>query len=179
MITANVFYEKWEEWEAPMSPEDVMILPKVTDALSRLQKSGFLLFIVSNQGAFAKGKTTLESLITTAAHVATILREAGIVITEEYYSFTHPQGVVKDFSGVSLERKPSPYFLYIAAATYNVDLSNSWIIGDRPTDVFCGKAANCRTLQILDEHGKSIKNFIEPNAMAPTLYDAASIILEF
>jgi D-glycero-D-manno-heptose 1,7-bisphosphate phosphatase len=176
VITSDVYYEQWEEWEAPISPEDVRLLPNVIEALSRIQQAGFLLFIVSNQGAYAKGKTQLESLLATEEHVAVLLDDAGINIQKAYYSYSHPQGIVKGFSGVSLERKPSPYFLCIAAATYGVDLSKSWMIGDRDTDILCGQAAGCRTLQILNPHAK-ITITTEPDFKAQTLLDAADILL--
>jgi D-glycero-D-manno-heptose 1,7-bisphosphate phosphatase len=177
VITANVYYERWGEWEAPMSPEEVDLLPKATEALLSFQQKDYLLFIVSNQGAYAKGKIALESLVATAKHVEGLLVDAGIKITEFYYSYSHPQGVVPGFSGSSLERKPSPYFLRLAAAVYEVDLSNSWMIGDRETDILCGQAAGCRTLQIFNPHEKI--GSVVPNFKASTLFNAVDVILRF
>jgi D-glycero-D-manno-heptose 1,7-bisphosphate phosphatase len=180
VITANVFYKKWGEWEAPMTPADVMILPGAIDGMLMLQQAGFLLFIVSNQGAFAKGKISLDSLVATKKHVDGILRKEGISITESYYSFTHPRGVVEHFSGASAERKPSPYFLIVAAATYTIDIPNSWMIGDRDTDVLCGKSAGYKTIQIENIHDKipdKIVSTICPDYRAKSLYDASGMIL--
>jgi D-glycero-D-manno-heptose 1,7-bisphosphate phosphatase len=177
VITANVYYERWEEWEAPMSPGDVELLPKAIEALRRFQQKGYLLFIVSNQGAYAKGKIALESLVATAKHVEDLLVSAGIKITDSYYSYSHPQGAVTGFSGISLERKPNPYFLRLAAASHGVDLSHSWMIGDRDTDIVCGQAAGCRTLQVFDPHVKTAP--VTPNLKAQTLFDAVEMLVNF
>ncbi|MDR3254844.1 MAG: HAD-IIIA family hydrolase [Synergistaceae bacterium] len=178
VITANVFYREWGEWEAAMFPEDVSLLPNVLEALLRLQDADYSLFLISNQGAFAKGKVSLKSLITTANYIADLLKNAGVCLTQAYYSFTHPNGIVKDFSGISLERKPSPYFLHVAAAAYDIDLSNSWMIGDRDTDIQCGKLAGCKTARILDVHGKIYSDSIIPDVEAKSLYDAVPVILK-
>jgi D-glycero-D-manno-heptose 1,7-bisphosphate phosphatase len=177
VITADVYYERWGEWEAPMSPADVELLPGATEALQRLQEKDYLLFIVSNQAAYAKGKVTLESLAATAKHVEGLLTGAGIKITDSYYSYSHPQGIVADFSGISLERKPSPYFLRLAAASYGVDLPSSWMVGDRDTDILCGRAAGCRTLQVFNPH--AAVSSVGPDAKAQTLFEAAEILVNF
>ncbi|MDR1481580.1 MAG: HAD-IIIA family hydrolase [Synergistaceae bacterium] len=177
VITANVYYERWKEWEAPMSPGDVELLPNAAEALLRFQRKGYLLFIVSNQGAYAKGKIALESLVATAKHVEALLAGAGVEITESYYSYSHPQGVVSDFSGISLERKPSPYFPRLAAASHGVDLSNSWMVGDRDTDILCGRAAGCRTLRIFSPHAEAAS--VTPDLEAQTLFDAVEMLVNF
>jgi D-glycero-D-manno-heptose 1,7-bisphosphate phosphatase len=177
VIIANVYYERWGEWEAPMSPRDVELLPKATEALLRFQRQDYLLFIVSNQGAYAKGKIGLESLVATAKYVESLLANEGIKITESYYSYSHPQGVVAGFSGISLERKPSPYFLRLAAASHGVDLAASWMIGDRETDILCGQAAGCRTLQVFNPYTKV--GSVTPDLKAQTLFDAVEMLGDF
>ncbi|MDR1514241.1 MAG: HAD-IIIA family hydrolase [Synergistaceae bacterium] len=180
VITANVYYERWGEWEAPMTPDDAVILPGAVDAMLMLRRAGFHLFIVSNQGASAKGKVPLATLASTIKHVEGVLVKEGVEITESYYSFTHPRGTAEYFSGASLERKPSPYFLLVAAAKYAIDLPGSWMIGDRDTDVLCGQSAGCKTVQIEEVHGRIAdgNNYeTNPDYRAESLYDASRIIL--
>ncbi|MEI9987011.1 MAG: HAD hydrolase-like protein [Aliidongia sp.] len=81
-----------------------------------------------------------------------ILAEAEIGFADFCYSYSHPQGVVPGFSGPSLERKPSPYFLFVAAARHDLDLARSWMVGDRDTDVQCGAAAGVRTILVDNPH---------------------------
>ncbi len=68
-----------------------------------------------------------------------------------YYSYGHPDGVVPHFSGCSLERKPNPYFIYVAAAQHDIDLTRSWFVGDRETDIECGLAAGLGTIRIVGD----------------------------
>jgi D-glycero-D-manno-heptose 1,7-bisphosphate phosphatase len=174
VITENVFYEKWGETEGPLRPEDVRILPGAAEAMKRLRSAGWKLFLVSNQPAYAKGKTTLESLMATSRRVDELLRSGGARLDESYYSYTHPEGVVKYFSGNSLERKPAPYFLFLAAAAHGVNLADSWMVGDRRTDVQCGRAAGCRTVRIMDAPDETAD---APDATARSLLEASAIIL--
>jgi D-glycero-D-manno-heptose 1,7-bisphosphate phosphatase len=177
VITKNVYYEKWGETEGPMSPEDVVILPGAFDAMKRLENSGFLLFVVSNQGAFAKGKTELGALIKTARLVESLIRGAGVLVTQSYYSFSHPNGVAEYFSGDSLERKPNPYFLKIAEAAYDLDLTASWMIGDRSTDILCGRLAGCKTAKLTDGPDEVTDSDTASDISAHTLQEAAALIL--
>ncbi|MDR1966083.1 MAG: HAD-IIIA family hydrolase [Synergistaceae bacterium] len=177
VINENVYYERWGEFEGPLRPEDVVILPGVFDAMRRFSDAGFLLFIVSNQGAFAKGKVSLKSLAETARHVDSLIAGAGLKVAEAYYSFSHPKGVAPFFSGESLERKPNPYFLKLAEAFYDLDLASSWMIGDRATDVMCGRAAGCRTARIVNDSNEISPSDPAPDIIADSLREAADGIL--
>jgi D-glycero-D-manno-heptose 1,7-bisphosphate phosphatase len=176
VINENVYYEKWGETEGPLCPEDVTIAEGAFEAMRRFAGAGFLLFIVSNQGAYAKGKVGLSSLVRTARHVESLIRRENIGVTEAYYSYGHPRGVVEFFSGESLDRKPNPYFLKIAEASYDIDMPSSWMIGDRDTDVECGRLAGCKTARITREGGSS--GGIAPDIEARSLPEAASMIIE-
>ncbi|MDR2780825.1 MAG: HAD-IIIA family hydrolase [Synergistaceae bacterium] len=176
VINENVYYERWDETEGPLCPEDVSIAEGAFEGMRRLAGAGFLLFIVSNQGAFAKGKVALSSVIKTARRVESLIRRENIDVTEAYYSYGHPRGVVEFFSGESLERKPNPYFLKIAEASYDIDMPSSWMIGDRDTDVECGRLAGCKTVRIVPN--SETGGGTAPDLEARNLADAASMIVE-
>lgn len=177
VLTANVYYPQWGEWEAPMHVEDITILPGVIEALSLLKEAAIPFFLISNQGAYAKGKTSLENLLAVKNTFNNYLLEHGITFIESFYSYTHPKGIIPGFSGPSLERKPGTYFLYLAAATYSIDLSQSWIIGDRDTDILCGQHAGLKTIFIanssLDKKDKSLN----PTHVVSAVKDAVAYIL--
>ena len=131
-----------------MRPGDVRLLPGAAAAASRLKGLGFLLVLVSNQGAAAKGKVSLASLWAAHLRFVDLLAAEGVALDAEYYSFSHPAGTVPGLSGPSLDRKPSPYNLLIAAARFDIDFGRSWMVGDRETDVACGRAAGTRTVRV-------------------------------
>jgi D-glycero-D-manno-heptose 1,7-bisphosphate phosphatase len=176
VVNEDVFYPETGEWEAPLHPDDLMLRPGVLPALARLGAAGFALVLVSNQAAHAKGKVPLERLIAVDRRLREILARAGIGFTDFCYSYSHPQGVVPGFSGPSLERKPSPYFLLVAAARHGLDLSRSWIIGDRDTDIQCGAAAGVRTILVDNPHAGDKAGISAPDFRCADLAEAAALI---
>jgi D-glycero-D-manno-heptose 1,7-bisphosphate phosphatase len=137
--------------EAPLTSADFRLLPGVLQSLSLLQDSGFLLFLVSNQPNFAQGKATLNELEAIHDKLKMVLDGAKISFTGFNYCFHHPRAVVRSLSGPCECRKPSPYYLLKARDEHAIDLSQSWMVGDRDTDVQCGKAAGVRTIRIINE----------------------------
>jgi D-glycero-D-manno-heptose 1,7-bisphosphate phosphatase len=131
-----------------MTAADVRLAPGAAAAACRLQQAKFALILISNQGAYAKGKIDLRSLWRAHEQFVFLLNAEGVRLDGEYYSFSHPDGIVPAFSGPSLDRKPSPYNLFVAAARHDIDLRRSWMIGDRDTDVACGRAAGTKTILI-------------------------------
>lgn len=172
VLVENVFYPDSGEWEAPWSCEDLKLLPDAAGAARALAGGGFALVLVSNQGAYAKGKASLRDLWLTHQRFVELLKAEGIVLDAVFYSFGHPEGIVPYFSGPSLDRKPNPYNVFIAAAQLDLDLSRSWLVGDRLTDVQCALAAGVQPVLVGDhaaEHNKYHR--------APSLAAAAELIL--
>ena len=148
VLVEEVYYPEFDETEAPMRPDDVRLLPGVGLAARRLQALGFFLILVSNQGAAAKGKVGLDVLWQVRSRFDALLAGEGVTLDADYYSFSHPSGTVPGLSGPSLDRKPSPYNLLVATARFDIDLGRSWMVGDRETDVACGRAAGVRTIRL-------------------------------
>jgi D-glycero-D-manno-heptose 1,7-bisphosphate phosphatase len=176
VLNPEVFYESSGEWEAPMRPADLSLNPRVPEALHILVALGFDLILVSNQGAFAKGKAELASLLDVHDRLVNLLAAAGITFRDSFYSFSHPAGIMPGFSGPSLERKPSPYFLMLAQAKYGLDLDGSWMIGDRETDVQCGIAAGVSTIGIVGGRNCVNTKTVKADFFAVDLYEAALLI---
>jgi D-glycero-D-manno-heptose 1,7-bisphosphate phosphatase len=177
VITEDVFYPETGEWEAALHPDDLALRPGVLPALARFEAGGFALVLVSNQGAYAKGKVPLEDLLAVDRRLRALLAEAAIGFTDFHYSFSHPHGVVPGFSGPSLERKPSPYFLLLAAARHQLDLGRSWVIGDRDSDIECGQAAGTRTVLIDNPHAGAKAGASNPDFRCADLAEAAAMIV--
>ena len=134
--------------ESPLTPDDVHLLDGVIPSLYRLQDAGYSLLLVSNQPNYALGKSSLDTLAAIHNRLVKEFIEAGIRFTCFSYCLHHPKGVVADYSGLCVCRKPSPWFLLRARDDFGYSLPNSWMIGDQPTDTQCGKAAGVRTIRI-------------------------------
>jgi D-glycero-D-manno-heptose 1,7-bisphosphate phosphatase len=165
------------EYEPPHTPDDLVLFPDVIESLRILKDRGFVLFLISNQPDYAKGKTTLENIHAVHTRFNHILTSSGIHFTEYYYCYHHPKGIVPEYSLACECRKPKPYFLLKAARDYGVDLKHSWIIGDRDSDIECGKAAGTRTILIEELHSSRSRGTSNLDFKTANLKDALTIIL--
>ena len=164
------------EYESPQRPEDLVICQGVPESLQALQTHGFDLFLVSNQPDFAKGKTTLEQIQAVHSKLDHILKSNGILFRDYYYCYHHPNGVVPEYSFVCECRKPKSHFLEIAAKTYYIDFSGSWMIGDRDSDIECGKTAGTRTILIKNPCSSGYWGTSTPDFTAKNLKESVQII---
>ena len=166
------------EYESPHIPAEAKILPGAVAAARRLQEAGFLLFIVSNQPSYAKGKATLENIKAIAAKVEQALREGGVRLAKAYYCYHHPLGIVPGLSGPCGCRKPGTQSLFEARDHYSLDLGRSWMIGDQETDVECGRRAGCRTILIANPLSASRRPGVgQPTLCAADLPEAVGKLL--
>jgi D-glycero-D-manno-heptose 1,7-bisphosphate phosphatase len=178
VINRNVFNPTTAEWESPHHPDQFQLHLGVLSALSHLREHGFKLFLVSNQPSYAKGKTSLEHILAIAKQCSGSFLSAGVDFAEEYYCLHHPNGVTPGYAVRCECRKPSPYFLYQAAGKHGISLPQSWMIGDRETDIQCGRSARARTVQIAPDHSQDAAPLMVGDYYANNLVGAVEIILK-
>jgi D-glycero-D-manno-heptose 1,7-bisphosphate phosphatase len=169
VINANVFYADTGEVEAPRIAADFQFLPGVLEAMQRLQAAGYLLFVVSNQPNRAKRKATKADHDAIQAKLAAALDAGGIAVIDYFYCFHHPQGVEPSLSGPCDCRKPSPFFLNQARDAHGLDMAASWMVGDRDSDIACGRAAGVRTIRIGQDTDRAAA-YTAPDLMAASRY---------
>jgi D-glycero-D-manno-heptose 1,7-bisphosphate phosphatase len=165
VLVEEVYYPHTGEWEAPHKAEDMRLLSGAAAAARELAAEGFALVLVSNQAAHAKGKTSLRELWLAHERFVELLAAEGVRLDGVYYSYGHPEAVVPHFRGLTLDRKPAPYNLFVAAAQLDLDLARSWMVGDRATDVDCAGAAGVRAILV-------------ENPRAPVAGDCAAVRAE-
>jgi D-glycero-D-manno-heptose 1,7-bisphosphate phosphatase len=85
--------------------------------------------------------------------------------------------VVPYFSGSSLERKPGPYLLLVAAARHDIEAARAWMVGDQDTDMACGRAAGARTILVANPHAGARASGSSADFRAADLGEAAAVIL--
>jgi D-glycero-D-manno-heptose 1,7-bisphosphate phosphatase len=177
VLNAPSFNSKTSQYEAPHRFKDLKIYPETFSAIKKLQNQ-FLLFVVSNQPDYALGKTTLEDLKEVAAGFEADALKSGVKIEKFYYCHHHPKGVIPEFTLDCLCRKPKAYFLRDAAKVFNVELRNSWMVGDRDTDIECGKSVGCKTILVDNPLAKEKQGSQMPTAKALNISEAVEIILK-
>ena len=159
-------------------PEQVMLLPGAAEALVQLKKMGYLLVVVTNQSGVARGLVTEEDLEQIHQKLKSLLAAEGAEIDAIYYCPYHPKGTLKDFSIESNLRKPNAGMFFQAEEELQVNLDQSWMIGDSYRDIQAGKAAGCHTI-LVDVPGKireKKETEPEPDRKAVNLREAVNII---
>lgn len=158
VINALVYYRSSDEWEAPRTVAELRILPGVVEAMKRAQAAGWLLGVITNQPSAAKGKIARASLEEVHATLLEELRASGVRIEWSSICLHHPQGTVPELTMTCACRKPSPEPLIQAAASLDLDLANSWMVGDQDTDLRCGRSAGCR-VAVVENPASASKRF--------------------
>ena len=177
VINANVINPVTGAWESPHHPRDFRLHVGVLDAVSRLVAAEMPVFVVSNQPSYAKGKTTLANITAVAQRCSEEFGRVGLQFTQTYYCLHHPDGVVPGYSGPCRCRKPSPFFLHRAAQSYRLDLGQSWMVGDRASDMECGRSAGTRTILVAPDHPGAVVFGAVFDSSAADLVEAVDIIL--
>ncbi len=133
---------------------DFELLPGVSEAIKLINSAGYLAIVVTNQPVIARGEVSASQLDEIHNKMETLLGTDGAFLDGIYYCPHHPdsgfEGEVKSLKINCDCRKPKPGMLLRAAREFNIDLGNSWMIGDGANDVKAGIAAGTRTALIKD-----------------------------
>jgi len=178
VINPLVYNIETSEYESPHYPEDLSIYPNVIKALRKLKEHGYLLFVVSNQPSYAKGKTSLENIRSIENLLSEYLDEHGVSANKYYYCYHHPNGIITEYSKPCKCRKPGTFFLEDAIERFKLNTQSCWFVGDRDTDITCGKTMGMRTIQIKNKHSVSKAGKKTPDEYASDIYKAALLIIE-
>ena len=127
---------------------DFELIDGAADAIKMINQSGYLAIVVTNQPVIARGEVSLEELDNIHNKMETLLGESGAYVDAIYYCPHHPdkgfEGERPEYKKICDCRKPKPGMLIKAAKEYNIDLKDSWMIGDGLNDIEVGQAAGCR-----------------------------------
>ena len=167
-----------EHYDYLTEASQVKLLPSTVSALKLLRQHGFLLIVITNQSAVARGMLTEKTLNQIHDHLKSLLGREGAYIDRIYYCPYHPEAVVDQYRRDSDLRKPKPGMLYLAEKELDIDLDHSWIVGDDDRDIETGRTVGCRTI-MLESRGSSLvrKGQSNPNFTAVNLQEAANLII--
>ena len=135
--------------------DEFRLIDGVSEAIRKINQSGYLAIVVTNQPVIARGEVTLEELQEIHNKMETLLGKEGAYVDAIYYCPHHPD---KGFEGERPEykiecncRKPKPGMLLQAAKDFNIDLSASYMVGDGKNDIEAGQAAGCKSVLLKSE----------------------------
>lgn len=180
VINEIIYHQEMGVIDSPFTVEQFKLLPDVGKAINKLHNLGFKVIIVSNQPGIAKKHFTMKTFEEIRNKMKKELLKTDSYVDAEYYCFHHPEAKLKEYKKNCDCRKPKPGMLLKAAKEHDIDLKNSWMIGDGLTDIQAGTIAGCKTIligrmkcdlcRIMDDMG------VKPLHITPNLYKASLII---
>lgn len=132
--------------EAPTDPKQLKIFPEIIPVIKRARELNYLIFIVSNQPDIALGLINEETKNKLEEKFIKLLKAKGIVMDEIYYCHHHPNGRNPRYAKKCDCQKPKPGMLLNAIKRFNIDPKNSFMIGDRASDIKAGESAKVKTI---------------------------------
>ena len=167
--------------------EELILLPRVLDALKVLKCKGYLLIVVTNQPQVARGLVTEDGIKKFHEEINKSLKG---IIDQFYFCPHHPEmhpDVLEQAKKYRVNcncRKPQPGMLLQAAREFNLNLNESWMIGDMITDILAGKSAGCKTILVKSPDNNKIivsstnlDKEAKPDKYAKSLYDSIKFII--
>jgi D,D-heptose 1,7-bisphosphate phosphatase len=162
------------------NPSDLKLFPDAGKVLADLKnKFHFKLIVISNQSGIARGLITDDQVIAVNAELNKILLEFNVQIDAFYYCPFHP-----DFSTADdcTCRKPSPKMILDSASDFNINLSQSYLIGDSSSDIKAGIEAKLKTILVKTGYGTESISILQndnyfPSFVAENLTEAYNFII--
>ncbi len=152
-------------------PEDFELFPTTARAIKRLNESGYKVIVITNQSGVARGYFTEATLGRIHQKMLSQLAEEGARVDDIYYCPHHPDDNCEC-------RKPKPKMVLKAVKEHDIDLRQSFMVGDKPLDIQLGKSAGCRTVLVPSDPGEVDAQPCLPDYTAADLYQAALWIIE-
>jgi len=168
-----------EEREYLYRVEDFVFVPGAPAAIRRLNEAGWLVVVVTNQSGVARGYYAEGDVERLHRHVSQQLAAAGAHVDAFYFCPHHPLEGVGVYRRECDCRKGRPGMLLRAAAEHGIDLSSSYMVGDKVADVEAGEAAGCTPLLVLSGYGVAESGRLASTRVQryPSLVEAVDAIL--
>lgn len=162
--------------------EQIVLIDGVTKAIKKINMSGYLTIIVTNQPVIARGLCTVREVEIFHQKIETLLGEAGVYVDDIVFCPHHPdKGYPDENPEYKVEcncRKPKTGMIEKMQEKYNIDLSKSYMIGDTTTDIMTGKNAGLKTILLeTGEGGTDGKYKVAPDWVAADLLQAINQIM--
>ena len=165
---------------SPLTAKQLRIFPYAGESVRRIRELGFKAILVSNQPGVAKRQFTHSELGRMKEKVRKELAKHNCSLDAEYYCLHHPDALIRKYRLDCDCRKPKPGLLLRAAKDHDLDLGNSFFVGDALVDVKAGRSAGCRTI-LLGHSTTFLMTMIEredarPDFMLPSLKQVPNLL---
>jgi D-glycero-D-manno-heptose 1,7-bisphosphate phosphatase len=162
-----------------INPKKIILQDNAVPGLKKLQDDGFILIIISNQSGVAREYFRESKLLAVVSKIQELFIINNLKLDGFYYCPHHPEGTSPGYNIDCSCRKPAPGLLLKAGADHQINLKNSWMIGDILNDVEAGNRAGCKT--VLIDNGNETEwlrgQYRNPDLTCKTINEAAEQIL--
>ncbi|MBI1752041.1 MAG: HAD family hydrolase [Acidobacteria bacterium] len=145
-----------EEVDFLCDPDELVMIPGAAAAVARLNAKGIPVVVVTNQSGIGRGKYGWTDFAAVMSRMGTLLAVENARIDAVYASPHHEQALGEYAVADHPERKPNPGMLLRAAEEHGLDLSRSWMVGDKALDIEAGRRAGCRVALVRTGYGATV-----------------------
>jgi len=148
VLNELVFYKDQGRVGSPLTARQLRVTPHAAETVNGLHDLGAKVIVISNQPGVAKKQINYHELLKMNLKIKKELAKKGAFLDAEYYCLHHPNALIKKYRKVCDCRKPKPGLLLRAAEDYDLDLKDSFFVGDSLVDVKAGRSAGVRTVLV-------------------------------
>jgi D-glycero-D-manno-heptose 1,7-bisphosphate phosphatase len=145
-----------EEVDFLSDPEQLVMIPGAAAAVARLNAKGIPVVVVTNQSGIGRGKYGWGDFAAVMGRMQDLLALENARIDAVYASPHHEQAQGEYAVADHPERKPNPGMLLRASLEHDLDLSRSWMVGDKDIDLEAGRRAGCRVALVRTGYGSQV-----------------------
>jgi len=156
--------------------EHLRLIPQSAKAVKLINQSGLKIIAITNQSGVARGYFSEEMLGHIHRKMEKLLSDQGAFLDGIYYCPHHPEGTVEAYRVKCDCRKPATGLLIQAAQEHSIDVSSSYLVGDKRTDIECAHRAGAKGILVLTGYGKDELRKINRAALAQPHYIAADLL---
>lgn len=153
-----------------------VMLPGTPEAIRELNRHQFLTIVVSNQSGVARGYFPVELVDEVHAYMRSLLKEKGAVVDGVYFCPHHPGGIVPEYSTACDCRKPGTGLIEKACENFDIDMTNSYVIGDRLTDIELAHRAGLKGILVTTGYGLGDIDYVLPRSFLKPVYVARDLL---
>jgi D-glycero-D-manno-heptose 1,7-bisphosphate phosphatase len=164
-------------------PNELRLIDGAAESILRLNNKGLITCIISNQSGVARGLMNEEDVRGMHRKLLEELKKEGANVERIYYCPHHPSGTVEPYNRDCECRKPKPGMMRTAERELSVDLSRSYVVGDKLADIQAGHAVEATTILVLTGYGERSREIAEREGItadyiAPSIREAIKFVVQ-
>jgi D-glycero-D-manno-heptose 1,7-bisphosphate phosphatase len=153
-----------------------VLLPGTAEGIRLLNRHHYLAIIVSNQSGVARGYFPMELIDRVHAHMKDLLVKEGANIDEIFFCPHYPRGIVPKYSVECDCRKPGTGLVQKACEKFDIDMKNSYVIGDRCSDIELAERSNLQGIMVTTGYGLGDIEYVLPHQPFKPLHIAKDLL---